>query len=305
MPRPSSAGMIPMERVRISKISFPATRSSNVSHASRVVFIAVRVSLIQPHGKVVLQPADAVEVGVETSTGRRLDQVEDVLAVAKPVERGRERADLQAHLAEEQEERGDAAQLGEDRADVLRTRRCLDSEELLGGVDERHLVRKARQPVDAIDERGDLRVGAELGELLVAAVHVPDHRVGRDDPFAIEADDDPERSVGRRVLRTEVEDHVSGVELDVDLRVGEMPVDARVDLDVGERRVRRAHDSTPDSAVASAAAASPSVSPALASSRRRRRASPRRRRGPATASRLATATHSPYAADVPRTRTGR
>ena len=83
-------------------------------------------------------------------------------------------------------------------------------------------------------------------------------------PLAVEADDDAERAVGRRVLRTQVEDHVAGVELDVDLRVGEMPVDARVDLDVGERRVRGAHDSTPDSAAASAAAASPSASsPAL------------------------------------------
>ena len=49
----------------------------------------------------------------------RLDQVEHVLAVAEPVERRRDRADLQAHLAEEQQERRDARELGEDRADVL------------------------------------------------------------------------------------------------------------------------------------------------------------------------------------------
>ena len=39
----------------------------------------------------------------------RLDEVEDVLAVAEAVERGRERADLEAHLAEEQQEGRDAA----------------------------------------------------------------------------------------------------------------------------------------------------------------------------------------------------
>ena len=81
---------------------------------------------------------------------------------------------------------------------------------------------KLRQPVDAVDERGDLRVGAELGELLVAAVHVADDRVGRDDLLAVEADDEAQRAVGGRVLRADVEDHVVGVELDVDLRVGQV-----------------------------------------------------------------------------------
>ena len=69
--------------------------------------------------QVVLEAADAVEVRVEAPAGDRLDEVEHVLAVAEPVERGRDRADLQTHLAEEQQERRDARQLGEDRADVL------------------------------------------------------------------------------------------------------------------------------------------------------------------------------------------
>ena len=152
----------------------------------------------------------------------RLDEVEHVLAVAEAVERGRDRADLQAHLAEEQQERRDARQLGEHRADVERARRRLDAHQQLGARDERHLVRERRQPVDAVDQRGDLRVGAELGELLVAAVHVADHRVGRDHALAVEPHDEPQRAVRRRVLRPEVEDHVAGVELDVHLRLGEV-----------------------------------------------------------------------------------
>ena len=55
--------MIPIERVRISKISLPATRSSNVSHASNVVFIAVRVSLIQPHGRSSFMPPMRLKLG--------------------------------------------------------------------------------------------------------------------------------------------------------------------------------------------------------------------------------------------------
>ena len=71
----------------------------------------------------------------------------------------------------------------------------------LGAVDERHLVGERAEPVDAVDERGDLRVRAELAELLVAAVHVADHRVRGDDALAVEADHQAQRAVGRGVLR--------------------------------------------------------------------------------------------------------
>ena len=161
-------------------------------------------------------------------------------------------------------------------------------------VDERHLVGEARQPVDAVDQRGDLRVGAELGELLVAAVHVADHRVGRDDALAVEAHDEAQRAVGRRVLRPEVEDHVAGVELDADLRVGEVPERARVDVELGQRRVRWCSRGRPPRRLRRR----------RRRRRRRHRAWARRRRGPATASRPATAAGSPCAAGDPRTPTG-
>ena len=206
-------------------------------------------ALVDPSPRqVVLEPADAVEVGMEPTAGRGLDEVEHVLAVAESVERRRERTDLEAHLAEEEDERRDAGQLGEDGPDVLRARRGLDAHEQFGPVHERDLVGEARQPVDPVDERRDLRVRAELGELLVAAVHVADDGVGRDDAFAVEADDEPQRAVRSRMLGAEVEDHVAGVELDVHLRVGQvtprLPVDGEVD----------AHDS---SWAASSAAPSP------------------------------------------------
>ena len=252
--------MIPIERVRASKISLPATRSSNTSQASNTTFIAVRVSLTQPHGQVFLDAADAVEVGVEAPAGRRFDQVEDVLAVAEAVERGRQRADLQAHLAEEQQEGRNPAQLGEDGPDVLRTGRGVHAHQVLGRVDERHFVGEARQPVDAVDQRGDLRVRPELGELLVAAMHVADHRVGGDHALAVEAHHQTERAVGRRMLRSEVEDHVAGVELDAHLRVGQVAERARIDVEFGQRRVGDAHEPA-SPVVAAAATASASASP--------------------------------------------
>ena len=94
-------------------------------------------------GQVVLQAADAVEVGVEPPAGGRLDEVEHVLAVAEGVEDRRDGAELHAHVAEEQRDVGDAGQLEEDRADPLGPRRRLDAHQLLGGQDERHLVGEA------------------------------------------------------------------------------------------------------------------------------------------------------------------
>ena len=182
-------------------------------------------------------------------------------------------------------------------------RRGLDAHEQLGAVHERDLVGEARQPVDAVDERRDLRVRAELGELFVAAVHVADDGVGRDDALAVEADDEPQRAVRGRMLRAEVEDHVAGVELDVHLRVGQvtprLPVDGEVD----------AHDS---SWAASAAHRRRSAPPTRRRPRRHpgrrpappRRAWPPRRRGPATASRSGRGAGSPCAVGDPRTRRG-
>ena len=77
---------------------------------------------------------------MEAPAGRALDQVEDVLAVAEGVEHGCEGTELHAHLADEQGDVGDAAELEQDRADVLGARWRLDLHELLGGEDERHLV---------------------------------------------------------------------------------------------------------------------------------------------------------------------
>ena len=82
------------------------------------------------------------------------------------------------------------------------------------------------------------------------------------DALAVEAHHQAQRAVRGRVLRTEVEDHVAGVELHPDLRVGEVPERVRVDVELGQRRVGGAH------AVASAclgSAASSSPSPGIGS----------------------------------------
>ena len=65
-------------------------------------------------------------------------------------------------------------------------------------------------------------------------MHVADHRIGRDHTLAVETHDETQRPVRRRVLRTEVEDHVAGVELDVHLRLGELAQHLRIDVHLGQ-----------------------------------------------------------------------
>ena len=209
-------------------------------------------------GKIVLDAADAIEVGMEATAGRRLDHVEDVFAVAEGEEHRRDRTDLHRHVAEEQHHVRDARQLEEDGADVLRARRGFDIHQLFGREDERHFVGEAAQPVDAVDEGGHLRIGAHLGELFVAAVHVAHDRLGRHDLLTVELDEHAQRAVGRGVLRADVEGHALGLELEVDACVGCLRRDVAQLFAFGH-----GHAASPPSVPASASPSS--VSPGICS----------------------------------------
>ncbi len=183
---------------------------------------------------------------MEAAAGGALDQVEDVLAIAERQEHRGDGAHLHTEVAEEQADVGDTAQLEQDRADVLGPRRRLDLHQLLGGEDERHLVGEAAQPVDAVDERRHLRVGADLGQLLVAAMHVAHDRLGAHHLLAVELGDDAQGAVGGRVLRTDVEGHALGLELDVDPGIGGLRRDVAQLLAL----VHEGHESPPSSSTA-------------------------------------------------------
>ena len=213
--RPALEDLVAEEQV----VDLVAELAELAHHLTRLVDPARR--------QIVLEAADAVEVGMEPAAGRALDQVEHVLAIAEGEEHRRDRPELHAEVAEEQPDVGDPAELEQDRADVLGPRRCFDAHQLFGGEDERHLVGEAAQPVDAVDQGGDLREGANLGELLVAAMHVAGHRLGPHHLLAVEAGDDAQRAVRGRVLRADVEGHALRLELDVEARVGRLSSDVR------------------------------------------------------------------------------
>ena len=85
-----SAGITPMPRVRLWKISLPNSRSS-ISSQKFAQLLHHLAGLVDPAlRQVVLEAADAVEVRVEAAAGRALDQVEHVLAVAEREEHRRD-----------------------------------------------------------------------------------------------------------------------------------------------------------------------------------------------------------------------
>ena len=107
----------------------------------------------------------------------------------------------------------DPVPLGEHRADPLRALRDLDPGESLDRDRPPQLVVEGADPVVPVHQHQHLPGVAVLGELLGRAVHVADHGLRPGDHLAVQLEDDPEHSVGRRMLRPDVEDHLLGGEV--------------------------------------------------------------------------------------------
>jgi len=95
--------------------------------------------------------------------------------------------------------------LVEHNADVLRTRRHLDAEQLLDGHHVAMLVAHHRHVVEPIHVGHGLDERARLRQLLGGPVQQADMRVGALDHFAVELQHEPQHAMGSRVLRAEVQ----------------------------------------------------------------------------------------------------
>ena len=92
-------------------------------------------------------------------------------------------------------------QLGEQRPGPDGALGHLHAEHPLDGQHHAQFVGERRQPVVAVGQHHDLPVVARLEELLRAAVHIADDRLGLPDHLAVEHQTQPEHAVRRRVLR--------------------------------------------------------------------------------------------------------
>ena len=124
---------------------------------------------------------------------------------------GRDAAQLQRVRAEEHQVVQHPVQLGEQRTRPHRALGDLHAEHPLDGQDDAQLVGERRQPVVAVGEHDDLAVVARLEELLGAAVHIADHRLGVLDALAVQDEPQPQHAVRGGVLRADVEHHVGAL----------------------------------------------------------------------------------------------
>ena len=167
-------------------------------------------------------------VVVHPQAGDRLEEAQDLLALAPAEEHHRDRAEVHAVGGQEEQVAGDAVHLGHQHPDPGGPDRDLDPEELLDGQRERQLVEQRRGVVHAGDVGGALQVGQGLARLLHAGVQVADDRLGPQDGLTLELEHEPQHAVGRRVLGTHVDDHR--------LVVGSADVRSRAAASASDRR---------------------------------------------------------------------
>ena len=117
---------------------------------------------------------------------------------------------------------GDAGHLREDETDVLGTLGYFEFHQFFGGDDEGHFVGVARNPVDSVDQSGDLGVVAYLGQLFIATVHVSDYWLEVVGAFTVYLGHETQHAVSRGMLRTDVEGHLRRLQFDRNRGVREM-----------------------------------------------------------------------------------
>ena len=136
------------------------------------------------------------------------------------------RADVERVRAQPNLVAGDAAQLGQDHADVLRARRRFHVQQLLDRLAIAQPVGDRGHVIHAVHVGIEHRVGAVLADLLHAAMQVADDALGAQNLFAVQLEDDAQHAVRGRVLRPHVEDQFGGVEegfvlgIEVEIAVG-------------------------------------------------------------------------------------
>lgn len=199
----------------------PDDKVHDVRLKARPEPVHVLVDLLkQPGRHVGLHPADPDVVEHHPCAADRLKEALDLLPLAERIQDGRKRSKLQHKEPERRDMARKAHKLAHEHAQVLRPRRYLHVEQVLDRQAVAVLVEHARQVVEPVGERDDLRVHPVLGDLLLRAVQVAHNRVAPHHRLAVELQDKPQETVHRRVLRPHVHVHRLKAELVPDIRVG-------------------------------------------------------------------------------------
>ena len=155
--------------------------------------------------QIFLQAADAVEHVVHPPAGDLLHHGLEHFALTKRIEDWRDRTELDRIAAQEHQVVEHAIELCEQRAGPHRTDRHFHAEHALDSEDDAELVAESRQPVMPVCQDDDLPIVACFEELLRAAMHVADDRIGANDPFTVERQRESQHAMRRRMLRPDVQ----------------------------------------------------------------------------------------------------
>ena len=162
--------------------------------------------LYEVGGDVVLYASDGVVVLNQSSAGSRLEDVENLFAVAESVEESGQGSQVHAQAGEEEQVRVDALQFVHDGTDVLHAVAHLDAHRLFDAHTECVPVVMGAQIVQAVGQCQGLRIGEAFAHLLDAPVNVSAVYVQLLDDFPFEGDTEPEYAVGGGMLRTDIDD---------------------------------------------------------------------------------------------------
>ncbi len=146
---------------------------------------------------------------MQARTGDRFVAVHQVLALAETVEEHSHGADVERVRPQPEQVVQHPGDLVEHHADVLRTLRHLDPEQLFDRQYIGVLVAHHRHVVEPVHVRHRLQESLVLGKLLGRAMQKADVRIGALDHLAVQFQHQPQHPVRRGVLRPKVHGVIS------------------------------------------------------------------------------------------------
>ncbi|KPY29270.1 Uncharacterized protein ALO52_05149 [Pseudomonas syringae pv. primulae] len=158
--------------------------------------------------QVVCNTADAIPGRVQTETGNGFDHRVCLLTVGEGEEHRGHRAHVLDIGTQEQQVAGDTEELGHHDTNHVDAIRHGDAGQFLDRKHVRQVVHHPAEVIDAVGVRDVAVPGLAFAHLLGTTVVIADVRDAVDDFFAVQLQDDTERTVGRRVVRAQVEEHV-------------------------------------------------------------------------------------------------
>ena len=165
-------------------------------------------------GRQVLMHAAGPEIGrVEPRAAHPLVEAHQLLALLEGPEEGGERADVHGVGRHVQQMVEHPADLGVEHPDRLSARRHLEAQQRLRRQREGMLLVHRRDIVEPVEIGHGLEIGLVLDQLFGAAVQQADMGIGPLDDLAVHLQHQAQHTVGRRMLRPEIQIEV--LDLDV------------------------------------------------------------------------------------------